>query len=60
MNDDLENYIKEKCETALISRVPGHMPAFKSKAEVDLFVDMLEKAFERYHGHEINDGVHSQ
>lgn len=46
MTNELKNYINEKYKPASFSVVPGHLPNFKSKAEVDEYFETTEAIME--------------
>lgn len=42
---EIEKYFFEKYEKANFRVVPGHWPDFKSKAQVDIWIQFMEDVF---------------
>ncbi len=50
MENEVKTYFYEKYNKLNIKVVPGHWPDFKSKAEVDKWIAILEKTAELFLG----------
>lgn len=48
MKDDLSAYIKEKYKKSSFRVVPGHLPKFKSKEDVDDYFEEMEMIMEAF------------
>ena len=47
-HDEVTAYFFERYEKASFTVVPGHWPDFKTKEEVDEYIDAIEKIMEAF------------
>jgi len=48
INKSLEKYFLERCEKAGLVVVPGHIPNFKNKDDIDKWIEVIGKSFDIY------------
>lgn len=46
--NEIEQYFLERYKNASFRVVPGHWPDFKSKDDVDTWINLMEKMFDVY------------
>jgi hypothetical protein len=48
MTNELKKYFFEQCKKNDIKVVPGHWPDFKTKEDVDKWINLMTSMFEKY------------